>query len=69
VEQFDAEKWAKLTVPQQIECCRKWAAEAQALANKSTPNVKSVFDSVARTWLDVATKLERAALDHGNPLG
>ena len=56
-------EWAKLTLAEQIECCRELAAEAQALANESPLEAKMLYESVAGKWIRMATELERETLD------
>ena len=57
---FKAEEWEKLTPAERVRRCRLMATEAQALAEKATPEFAERYLRIADDWLSLAHAVEKS---------
>lgn len=65
MDDFSADKWAKLSNAERIEFCRKAARQAEAAAEAETTDRLCIqaYRNLAAQWRALAAEIER---DHGS---
>jgi hypothetical protein len=58
---FNAETFLALPIEERVQLCRRFAQQAQELADSAAPNYRADYLDIARSWLQLATEMERAA--------
>ena len=55
---FKADEWNTLAPSERVRRCRLWAAEAQALADKASHELKQTYQNMADQWTTLAREIE-----------
>jgi hypothetical protein len=56
---FKADEWNALTPAERVRRCRLWSAEAQALADRASPELKQSYQSMSDQWATLASEIEQ----------
>jgi hypothetical protein len=56
-DRFKADEWNTLTPRERVRRCPRRAAEAQALADKASPELKQIYQNMADQWATLAREI------------
>jgi len=68
-DRFKADEWDTLAPSERVRRCLLWAAEAQALADKASPELKQTYQNMADQWATLAREIGQHTPGASRPLG